>query len=170
MITLSEKYISRAALWLMITTVTYFLMNGAQLFETVVIVPVWTSNPPESFHIFQGKYGLDFKVFWIVFHSIHEITFILAIIFCWKLTTMRKWLLILFAVHFAVRIWTVAYFATNIIEFQQMPYSPTSNAELLQRTIEWKNYNYLRVAVFMAVSFALIPLLNNVLRLKYTNN
>jgi hypothetical protein len=166
---ITEKYISRAALWLMITTVIYFLMNGAQLFETALIVPAWTPNPPASFHVFQGEYGLDFKVFWIVFHSIHEVTFILAIIFCWRLTGIRKWLLILFAIHFAVRVWTLAYFAPNIIEFQQMPYSQTSDTELLQRTIEWQNLNYLRVAVFIAVSLGLIPLLNNLFRLKYSN-
>jgi hypothetical protein len=168
--TLSDKYISRAALWLMTTTLVYFLLNGAQLFETTLIVPAWTSNPPESFYIFQGPYGLDFQVFWIIFHSIHEVTFILAIIFCWKLKNVRTWLLILFAVHMAVRIWTIAYFAPNIIEFQQMPYSQTSDLELLQQTIGWKNLNYLRVALFIAVSLGLIPLLNQVLRLKYAGS
>jgi hypothetical protein len=170
MITRSDKYISRAALWLTVTTVVYFLLNGAQIFETILIVPTWTANPPESFYIFQGKYGLDFQVFWIVFHSLHEVTFILAIIFCWKLKKLRTWLLILFAFHMAVRIWTVAYFAPNIIAFQQIPYSAISDPVLLQRTIEWKNLNYLRVAIFMAVSLGLIPLLNHVLRLKYAES
>lgn len=170
MITLSNKYISRVALWLMITTIVYFLLNGAQIFETALIVPAWTANPPESFYIFQGKYGLDFKAFWIVFHSLHEITFILAIVFCWKLKKIRTWLLILFAIHMAVRIWTVAYFAPNIIAFQQMPYSVTSDSELLQQTLEWKSLNYLRVAIFMAVSLGLLPLLNQVLQLKYAES
>ena len=156
-------------MWLVITTVTYMLMNGAQIFETAVIVPKWASNPPESFHIFKGKYGLDFKVFWITFHSIHEITFILAIIFCWQLTGIRTWLLILFVIHCAVRIWTVAYFAPKIIEFQRISNEQGSNKELLQQTTKWKNLNYLRVAVFMAVSFGLIPLLSNVLRLLYSS-
>jgi len=170
MITLSNKYISRAALWLMITTVVYLLLNGAQLFETALIVPAWTVNPPESFYIFQGKYGLDFQAFWIIFHSLHEVTFILAIIFCWKLKKIRTWLLILFVIHIAVRVWTVAYFAPTIIAFQQMTYTATSDTELLQQTIEWKNLNYLRVAIFMAVSLGLIPLLDLVLRLKYAES
>jgi hypothetical protein len=166
---ITEEYISRAALWLGITTVAYMLMNGAQIFETAVIVPRWTSNPPESFHIFNGKYGLDFKVFWIAFHSIHEITFILAIIFCWNLAETRNWLLVLFAIHFAVRAWTIAYFAPRIIKFQQMADREGSDNELRERTTQWKNLNYLRVAVFIAVSLGLIPLLNNVLRLFYAS-
>lgn len=33
------NYIVRAETWLFITTLVYFLMNGAQIFETAVIVP-----------------------------------------------------------------------------------------------------------------------------------
>src|SRR5215207_5308079 len=98
--TITASYLSRAELWLFITTLIYFLMNGAQLFEAIVIVPKWTSSPPDSFWLFKGKYGLDFKSFWIGLHSIHEITFILAIIFCWEFDDIRNGLLILFAVHF----------------------------------------------------------------------
>jgi hypothetical protein len=74
--TLSTSYFVRAEMWLFITTLAYFLMNGAQLFETAVIVPKWTASPPESFQLFRGTSGLDFKAFWIVTHSIHELTFI----------------------------------------------------------------------------------------------
>lgn len=162
----TANYLSRAETWLFITTLTYFLMNGAQIFETAVIVPKWTASPPESFQIFKGKYALDFKVFWIVLHSIHEITFILAIIFCWKLDIIRNWLLILFAVHFAVRVWTLAYFAPNIIEFQRIANTTTDGSELLSRTILWRNLNYVRVGVFVGISIALIPLCNKLMNLK----
>ncbi len=36
---ISAEYMSRAETWLLLTTLIYFLMNGAQIFETVVIVP-----------------------------------------------------------------------------------------------------------------------------------
>ncbi|MGH7453553.1 MAG: transposase [bacterium] len=159
------EYLSRAETWLIITTLIYFLMNGAQIFETAVIVPKWTAAPPQSFQIFKGKYGLDFKTFWIVFHSIHEITFILAIIFCWKLDSIRNWLLILFAIHSMVRVWTLMYFAPDIIEFQRIANTQGESAELLQRTIRWKNLNYIRVALFIAVSIGLIPLCIELLQL-----
>lgn len=163
---ITTEYASRAETWLLITTLIYFLMNGAQLFETAVIVPKWTASPPESFQIFKGKYGLDFKIFWITIHSIHEITFILAIIFCWELDFIRNWLLILFAVHFAVRVWTLIYFAPNIIEFQKIANS-TGGADLHKRANCWKNLNYLRVGLFMAVSVGLVPLYIKLLHFKY---
>ena len=156
--TITGEYLSRAETWLLITTAFYFLMNGAQIFETAVIVPRWTASPPESFQMFKGKYGLDFKVFWIVLHSLHEITFILAIIFCWQLDFIRNWLLVLFAIHFAVRVWTLVYFAPNIIEFQKIANSSGEGADLHKRTTRWKNLNYLRVGLFVAVSIGLIPL------------
>ncbi len=155
---LTANYISRAETWLIITTLVYFLMNGAQIFETAVIVPSWTANPPESFQMFKGKSGLDFKVFWIIFHSIHEITFILAILFCWKLDPVRNWLLVLFVIHFAVRVWTLGYFAPAIIEFQRIANSDDTATGLLYRTTLWRNLNYLRVGLFLVVSFGLIPL------------
>lgn len=159
--------LSRAEFWLVTTTLMYFLMNGAQIFETAVIVPSWTADPPGSFRMFQGKYGLDFKWFWIVFHSVHEITFLLAIVFCWKMTEIRNGLLVLFAIHFAVRIWTLAYFAPNIIEFQQMARSENFGGDLLKRATQWRNLNYIRVAVFVLVSLGLVPL---VLKLMKANN
>ena len=42
---ITESYLSRAELWMTITTLAYFLMNGAQIFETAVLVPKWTANP-----------------------------------------------------------------------------------------------------------------------------
>ena len=163
---IAENYLLRAECWLFITTLFYFLMNGAQLFETAVIVPKWTASPPESFSMFRGKSGLDFKAFWIVFHSLHEITFILAIVFCWKLDPIRNWLLVIFIIHFAVRVWTLTYFAPNIIEFQKIANTGGTAPGLHHRATRWKNLNYVRVGLFIALSIALIPLCSKLLSLK----
>lgn len=161
------NYLLRAEIWLFMTTLIYFLMNGAQIFETAVIIPKWTASPPESFQMFKGKYGLDFKTFWIALHSIHEITFILAIIFCWKLDPIRNWLLILFAIHFSVRVWTLTYFAPNIIEFQKLANTTNVSTDLLNRTSLWRTLNYIRVGVFIAVSIGLIPLCIKLINLRF---
>jgi hypothetical protein len=150
----SAEYLTRAEFWLLFTTLVYFLMNGAQIFETAVITPKWTSAPPDSFGMFKGKHGLDFKAFWIALHSVHEVTFILAIILCWQLDFIRNVLLILFAVHFLVRAWTLAYFAPNIIRFQKIA-SDSSGAEDLEGPVDrWRNLNYLRVLLFILISIA----------------
>jgi hypothetical protein len=162
MSTPSSSYLKRALFWLVTTTAVYLLMNGAQIFETVLIVPAWTAAPPASLGMFQGEYGLDFKTFWIVFHSLHEITFILALVSCWKLKGVRQWVLVLLVVHIAVRVWTVAYFAPTIIAFQNTPYSPTIDPGLVQKAAQWRNMNIIRVLLFMAVNLALLPLIHRV--------
>jgi hypothetical protein len=164
---ITTEYLSRAATWLFITTLAYFLMNGAQIFETAVIIPKWTASPPESFRLFKGKYGLDFKPFWVTLHSVHEITFILAIVFCWRVDPVRTWLIILFCIHFAVRVWTLVYFAPNIIEFINIANTSKTGADLPDRARRWRLLNYIRVGAFIAVSIGLIPLCVKVFNLTY---
>ncbi|MEY8758926.1 transposase [Chryseobacterium tongliaoense] len=155
---LTASYLTRAEISLCITTLVYFLMNGAQIFETFVFVPKWVSSPPDHFKLLLDGKGISLKIFWIVFHSLHEITFILAIIFCWKIDPVRNWLLILVAVHIAVRVWTLAFFAPNIIDFQKIAETQIPSKDLIARTSLWQTLNYIRVAVFIAVSLGFIPL------------
>ena len=162
--TININYFSRAETWLCITTLIYFLMNGAQIFETFVIVPKWTAAPPESLYMLQGKYGLDLKTFWITIHSIHEITFIIAIYFCWRIDPLRNSLLILFTIHFAVRAWTLMYFAPSIMEFQKINLEKGMDLIISNKIFLWRKLNYIRVAIFIAISFGLIPLCMNVFK------
>jgi hypothetical protein len=161
----TAEYISRAEWWLLITTLFYFLMNGAGIFETAVLIPKWSASPPESFQMFRGKYGLDLKTFWIVIHSVHELTFVVAIIACWELDSIRNWLLVLFALHIFVRGWTLFYFAPNIIDFQKIASTNGHPPGLVQRTTRWRNLNYLRTGLFIAISICLVPLCIKVIQL-----
>ena len=155
---ITTSYLTRAELWLCISTLVYFLMNGAQIFETLVFVPKWTASPPDNFKLLLDGRGTSLKNFWIIIHSIHEITFILAILFCWQIDPVRNWLLLLFTIHFAVRVWTLSYFAPNIIDFEKVAETPSLAKNLITRTSLWQTLNYVRVAIFMAVSVGLIPL------------
>lgn len=164
---ITALHLTRAETWLCITTLLYFLMNGAQIFETLVFVPKWTASPPDNFNLLLDGRGASLKFFWIVLHSLHEIAFILAIIFCWKIDPVRNWLLILFAVHFAVRVWTLSYFAPNIIDFQKVAETPAIAKDLIDRTSFWQTLNYVRVAIFIAVSIGLIPLCVKLFNLRH---
>lgn len=155
---ITANYLTRAEIWLCISTLLYFLMNGAQLFETLVFVPKWVASPPDNFKLLQDGHGTSLKTFWIILHSLHEVTFILAIIFCWKIDPVRNWLLILFVIHFAVRVWTLSYFAPNIIDFQKIADTPNLAKDLINRTSLWQTLNYVRVFIFVAISLGLLPL------------
>lgn len=145
-------------LWLCLTTLVYFMMNGAQIFETLVFVPKWTVSPPGHFQLLLDGRGTSLKTFWIVFHSIHEVTFILALIFCLNIPVVRTWLLVLFTLHMAVRVWTVLYFAAHIIQFQKMAEGALVVDDLEAKTRSWQALNYVRVGIFIGISLLLIPL------------
>jgi uncharacterized membrane protein len=147
----------KATRWLFYAICAYFIMNGAQVWETALMVPAWTAAPPSSLIFFQKPYGLDFKVFWIVIHGVHEIIFITALVFNWKIKKRRNLILLVLAGHIAVRVWTLLYFAPTIITFQQLPYSDTVDIALQEKAAHWRNLNYVRVAIFFALNFLLIP-------------
>lgn len=159
--------LAKAEMWLLITTLVYFLMNGAQIFETVAVVPKWSASPPESFVLISGPYGINLKAFWIILHSVHEIIFFIALYFCWKIDPIRNWLLLLLGIHFAVRAWTLLYFAPNIMAFQKISTdSSFAHVDLIAKTTLWRTLNYIRVAIFIGVSIGLVPLLFKVINLK----
>ncbi len=157
--TLNATYVSRAELWLLVATAAYFLMNGAQIFETFVLVPKWTAHPPQTLALLTDPNGTSLKTFWIVLHSLHEVIFVITIYFCWKIGPVRNSLLLLFALHFAVRIWTLLYFAPNIISFQQIHAQNLSPVDIVQRVHLWKILNYVRVGAFIAISVGFVRLL-----------
>jgi len=159
--------LAKAEMWLLITTLVYFLMNGAQIFETVAVVPKWSASPPESFALIRGPYGIDLKKFWIILHSLHEITFFIALYFCWKIDPVRNWLFVLLGIHVAVRVWTLLYFAPNIMEFQKITTGDSpAYGDLTAKTALWRSLNYIRVAIFIGISIGLVPLLYKVIHLK----
>jgi hypothetical protein len=161
----SVAYLKRALFWLVTTTAMYLLMNGAQIFETALIVPAWTAAPPASLGMFQGPYRLDFKAFWIAFHSIHELTFVAALVVCWRLTVVRRWLLVLLVLHVLVRVWTIAYFAPTIIAFQSVPVSSAVDPLLAQKAAQWRHLNIVRVLIFLAVNLAMLSPIRQVHRM-----
>ena len=147
----THEYFNRAEFWMLITMLAYFLMNGAQIFETAVTIPKWSANPPASLSVLQGPYAPDLKTFWIVAHSLHELTFIAAIILSWKLPQVRYALLVIFGLHFGVRVWTIGYFAPNMMAFQKLDVT-TLSSEVQAAVIKWRNLNYVRVGAFLALS------------------
>lgn len=148
---LTHDYLARAEFYMALTTLAYFLMNGAQLFETAVLIPKWTANPPASLSVLQGPYAPDLKTFWIVAHSIHELTFMASIGFCWQLPSIRSELLLIFGLHIALRLWTLSYFAPQIMAFQKVD-TALASSEIQAAVKRWRQLNYLRVAAFVGLS------------------
>lgn len=154
----STNYYLRANLWLIITIVLYAMVNGAGYWETFNVVPLLASDPPLSFHIFQGPYGLRYEKFWIIIHTVHEISFILAIWLNWKITKRRYLLFIAFGAHILLRIWTLLYFAPVLNGFWDYPVGTKIDIALQQQTESWKNWNLLRVFLYSTVNIGILAI------------
>ncbi len=151
--------IHKADRWLMWSIFLYFTMNGAQLWETVLFVPAWSANPPETLYFFNGPSGIELSKFWIILHAVHEVSMVVALIYNWAFPKRRNWMLFLFCVHISLRVWTLIYFAPVILEFQNTAIGGVAHQDIIQKAKDWRNLNYLRVAVYFLVNLAFVRVL-----------
>lgn len=155
----SQETSMRGNRWLLWSIFLYFIMNGAQLWETALFAPTWTSNPPESLDFLRKTQGVGLPIFWIFIHSIHEVFMLIALVYNWKFRQRRNWMLLLILIHVGIRVWTLVYFAPAIMEFQTNDISGINHQDLLGKTEQWRNLNYLRVSLYFLVNLGFVQLL-----------
>ena len=68
-------------------------------------------------------------------------------------------MLAIFGAHMALRVWTLAYFAPNIIFFQSLPEADTVDAALQAKAALWRNLNLVRTGLFLVLNLAVACLL-----------
>lgn len=162
----SHHSLSIATYSLLFNLLIYFLMNGAQIFETLVFVPRWANGNLQNLQILNTEIkSANLKYFWILFHSIHEVIFLISVLFCYQIEGIGHFLLILFLIHFVVRVWTVVYFAQKIIRFQSLVNTEDSHStETISEIRNWVLLNYFRVSIYIGISFFMIPLVIQILK------
>ena len=146
-----------ANFFFLVNTVLLLMEIGAALWETVNIVPLISKAPPASFQIFQGDYGLKYDLFWIITHAVIELSFITSLILNWKDKSRRKILLFVMGIYVLIRIWTILYFAPNIISFWSYPYSNAVDEALKQRVKTWEILSIIRTLILTGITFSMIP-------------
>ncbi|TGK53978.1 hypothetical protein EHQ16_18265 [Leptospira kanakyensis] len=150
---------------LFLNLLLYFLMNGAQIFETLIFVPRWANRNHPNFQILNTEIkSANLKYFWILFHSVHEIIFLISLLFCFPIEGIGNYLISLFFLHMAVRVWTVIYFAGKIIRFQSLANSLSElSSEIPGEIRKWVFLNYIRVFIYIGISISMIPLVLKIL-------
>ncbi|TGK86993.1 hypothetical protein EHQ24_05200 [Leptospira noumeaensis] len=163
----SEHSLSLAKYSLFLNLLVYFLMNGSQIFETLVFVPRWAKGNVPNFQILNTEVkSANLKYFWILFHSIHEIIFLISLLFCYQIEGIGNSLVLLFVLHMAVRVWTVVYFAEKIIRFQSLANSASDYPLKISNEIRmWVFLNYFRVSIYIGISVLMIPLVIKILKI-----
>jgi hypothetical protein len=73
---------------------TFSIMIGGAVYEHLNVVPTWSAAPPASLSMFQGKYGLNPELFWMLIHPVNLFFFALNLIFHWKSLRRRPLLIV----------------------------------------------------------------------------
>ncbi|TGM48226.1 hypothetical protein EHQ92_10155 [Leptospira biflexa] len=162
----SNHSITIAKYSLFLNLLIYFMMNGAQIFETFVFIPRWASGNEPNLGILNTEFkSADLKYFWILFHSIHEIIFLVSLFFCYQIEGIGNYLCFLFILHMLVRAWTIIYFANKIIWFQSLASSIKKNSpKVINEIRKWIFWNYFRVSIYLGISICMIPLAIRILK------
>lgn len=109
-----------------ITALSAALGVGGGIYEMTVINPVWPQRP-DIVHPASG--GISRKRFWIAIHVQFELLLIASLIVAWSTPAVRTWLLVAFASHAAMRIWSAFDFIPKALAFERSELGTVSLAE-----------------------------------------
>ena len=99
---------------------------GGGLYEFVVVDPAW----PRRLEIIQpARGGVSRRRFWIPAHTAFELLLIAALVAAWSRPEVRNLLLIAFASHIVMRLWSAFDFIPKALAFERAePSSITEEA------------------------------------------
>lgn len=106
-----------ASFFLTALATTLALMSfGGGFYEISVVDPVW----PKRLDLIQPRQGgLSRRRFWIPAHATFELALIAALALSWQQGDLRFWLLVAFASHAVMRIWSAFDFIPKALAFER---------------------------------------------------
>ncbi|HJQ38517.1 MAG TPA: hypothetical protein VKB93_15370 [Thermoanaerobaculia bacterium] len=140
--------VTTIALWALV--IALGIQVGAGIFETRVLVPLWSSNPPASLTEFyaQPLRPDSGRRMWVILSPmttlISVVNFVLALM---SRTPWRQWWLASAACSLAVMVATFAYFVPALMSFARSAEHPS--AMVADQTRRWVILNYLRALVLI---------------------
>jgi hypothetical protein len=136
-------------LLLIFASVSFMCVIGAGTYEHIAMVPQWSSAPPVSLSMFQGKYGVNPGAFWKLIHPVTLLLLIVALVLNWR-SSRRKYILFGLSGYVAVLIATFSYFMPELIEIISTPYQEVINHDLQSRANLWEKLSIIRT-IFMTI-------------------
>lgn len=118
---------------------------GGGIYEGVVLTPVWSAAPPESFFVLQPGTGVPLQTFWIPVHAVLTVAMLGAVSFAWRDRSVRNVILVGLVIYAIMRAWSFAYFIPEMIEFQAIPVDASPSVELTRRVDSWTTWTWGRL-------------------------
>ena len=142
----TRERITYILLWLSVSV--WGCMLGGIIYETLVVVPVWSAAPPESLGVMtHPRFPIVPSRMWIPFSNLHTLISIAVLIFAWNQRARRWWLLFAVAVVILSHVMQFGYFwPTN----RAMAEAGVSPAEAISMANQWRAVNWFRVGYIAA--------------------
>jgi hypothetical protein len=117
---------------------------GGGLYESIVLIPLWSKSPPVSFSIIQPGTGVPLQRFWIPVHAAITLFLIVALVLTWREMTVRRLLLVALGSYIVMRVWSGVFFIPEMLAFQKIPLEAAPSAALLARVSRWTFWTWFR--------------------------
>lgn len=92
------------------------ILIGGGLYEFLVVDPAWPRRPDI---VQPNRGGISRKRFWIPANTVFELSLIASLVLAWGYRDFRFWLLLAFASHAAMRIWSALDFIPKALAFEK---------------------------------------------------
>jgi hypothetical protein len=145
-----------ADLTLLFACFSVALAVGGGIYESIVINPLWSAQPPASFAIIQKGTGVPLQRFWIPVHILITIVLLASLITNWTYADRRKLIVIALISYLVMRVWSFAYFIPEMLRFQEVPLDQPRNTALLDRVSRWTRLTWFREPLDVITLFCLL--------------
>jgi hypothetical protein len=132
------------------------LAVGGGIYESIVINPLWSAQPPASFAIIQKGTGVPLQRFWIPVHTLITIVLVASLITNWNYADRRKLIVIALISYVVMRVWSFAYFIPEMLRFQNISLDEPRTAALLDRVRKWTRLTWFREPLDLITQFCLL--------------
>jgi hypothetical protein len=149
----------RAFLWL--SVLAWSTWVGGTLYQMLVIVPLWSENPPESVRALFSGNGANlnrtlYNFFGPPWMLVRVGPSLVALVLAWTYPAHRKWLGVVVAIQAAMVVVTLTYiYSINDVLFEQAG-GQLSAAEVRQLTGSWILADRIRFAAGIVAFVALL--------------
>ena len=122
---------------------------GGGLYEFSVVDPFWPHRPDL---IQPNRGGLSRRRFWIPAHVAFEATLLVALLLAWSEPGIRIWLLVGFASHLVMRLWSAVDFIPKALAFERAD-AASFDTDAAAR---WTQRSLLRLPLDLVTAFAML--------------
>lgn len=133
----------------------FCIVIGGAVYEHLAVVPRWSAAPPASLSMFQGDYGLNPGIFWMLVHPVSLLFFLLTIIVNWR-SSSRKNILFTLIGYLVVLAITAYYFVPELMALINTPYAETVNANLVERAKMWELLSIIRLGFLLILAIVFL--------------